>query len=118
MLDTIREEKISKEEVLSWKNNTTSHVLERINRLSEIDFDRMQIEIAFMVDKGHKDGYEIHVITRRAEILIFNYNTHRMITVLFARPKQITRYRWKNPQMFNRILGVAIQNERTGKNNI
>lgn len=47
---------------------------------------------SFAVDKGHKDGSEIHVVTTTGLIVIFNRNTHKMVTVLIARPNQISRY--------------------------
>lgn len=46
----------------------------------------------FYIDRGHKDGTEIHVITSTALILIYNQRTHRFITALIARPAQIERY--------------------------
>ena len=118
MLDVIREEKISKTDLLNWINNSTLHAHERENRFAEINYDNMKIATTFLVDKNHKDGYELHIITWNAEIIIVNYDTKRLITVLFARPKQITRYPFRNPQLANRIIGIAITNERTGKNNI
>jgi hypothetical protein len=46
------------------------------------------------VDTGHPNGNEIHTITERAEIIIQNERTKKVVTVLFARPAQVTRY-WK-----------------------
>ena len=45
-----------------------------------------------MVDKGHVNGDEIHVIYNNGVINIYNANTRRHITTLIAREKQITRY--------------------------
>lgn len=47
---------------------------------------------SFAVDKGHKDGSEIHIITTSGLIIVFNRITHKMVTVLIARPAQISRY--------------------------
>lgn len=46
----------------------------------------------FIVDKGHKNGKEIHVITENAVIHIYNYNSKKYVTGLIARPAQLTRY--------------------------
>lgn len=47
---------------------------------------------AFIVDRGHKNGPEIHEITDTAIINIYNKRTHKLITKLVARPNQIKRY--------------------------
>ena len=46
----------------------------------------------FVVDKGHKNGKEIHVITENGIINIYNQNSKKYITGLIARPSQLTRY--------------------------
>lgn len=46
----------------------------------------------FVVDKGHKDGTEIHSITDTGLIIIHNQNTGKLVTKLIARPEQIKRY--------------------------
>ena len=58
---------------------------------------------SFIVDTGHPNGNEIHTITNKAEIVIQNERTKRVVTVLFARPAQVTRY-WER-------LGVNIPND-------
>ena len=42
-----------------------------------------------VVDRGHKDGPEIFVLTDNAIIKVYNANTLRHITDLIARPEQI-----------------------------
>lgn len=49
----------------------------------------------FVINKGHKDGLEVHSITDNGLILIHNYHTGKLITKLIARPEQIERY-YKN----------------------
>lgn len=46
----------------------------------------------FVVDKGHPNGAEIHSITDNGIIIIQNYNTKKLVTMLIARPQQIKRY--------------------------
>ena len=46
----------------------------------------------FIIDKGHKDGKEIHSITDTGLIIIHNQTSGKLITKLIARPQQIQRY--------------------------
>ena len=47
---------------------------------------------SFFVNRGHKDGPEIHSITDTGIILIHNQKSGKMVTKLIARPQQIQRY--------------------------
>lgn len=49
----------------------------------------------FEVDKGHKDGVELHSITDTGLIIIHNKETGKLVTKLIARPAQVMRY-YKN----------------------
>lgn len=51
-----------------------------------------QTVASFTVDKGHKNGPEIHEISDTGIITIYNKRTHKLITKLIARPGQIKRY--------------------------
>ena len=44
------------------------------------------------VDRGHRNGAELHTITTTGIIEIRNERTHKLITKLIARPQQIKRY--------------------------
>lgn len=46
----------------------------------------------FVVDKGHKDGLEVHSLTDKGVIIIHNLSSGKLITKLIARPQQIIRY--------------------------
>lgn len=46
----------------------------------------------FIVDRKHKDGKEIHKVTDTGLIIVYNYNTGKLVTKLIARPNQIKRY--------------------------
>ena len=46
----------------------------------------------FIVDRGHVNGAEVHVITSNAIIKIYNQTTKKLVTKLIARPQQIKRY--------------------------
>ena len=75
------------------KKLDTKHVLERhkrveaYNRYLSTDFIN-----CFLVDKHHKNGYEIHCINKHGLIYIYNDKTHKLITILHSRPKQLKRY--------------------------
>lgn len=47
---------------------------------------------SFVVNKGHKDGAEIHSITDTGLIIIHNQSTGKLVTKLIARSSQIKRY--------------------------
>lgn len=46
----------------------------------------------FVVDRGHKNGAEVHEIRSTGIIVIYNERTGKMITKLIARVGQIKRY--------------------------
>ena len=52
------------------------------------------IKIA-VVNKGHENGNEIHIVYNNGVVKIYNANTRRFITVLIARVPQIERYNVK-----------------------
>ena len=47
---------------------------------------------SFIIDRGHKDGDEIHSITDTGLIVIHNKDSGKLVTKLIARPEQIKRY--------------------------
>ena len=77
------------------KQELTSHLKEERGERSDLVSSRLSDPLySFVVDTGHPNGDEIHTITERAEIIIQNKRTMNVVTILFARPPQITRY-WK-----------------------
>ena len=74
----------------------TSHALNRSKRLQVaerliIEESAKVLKIA-VVNKGHKNGNEIHIIYNNGIIKVYNERTHKFITVLIARVPQIERY--------------------------
>ena len=67
----------------------------------------------FIVDRGHRNGAEVHEITDTAIINIYNQKSGKMVTKLIARPGQLRRYNWEVPQS---ILAQAIDHSRKGYN--
>ena len=77
----------------------TSHAVKRSKRLQVaerliIEESAKVLKIA-VVNKGHKNGNEIHVIFNNGIIKVYNARTRRFVTVLIARVPQIERYKVK-----------------------
>ena len=77
----------------------TSHAVNRSKRLQIaerliIEESAKVLKIA-VVNKGHKNGNEIHLVYNNGIVKIYNANTRKFITVLIARVPQIERYKVK-----------------------
>ena len=77
----------------------TSHALSRSKRLRVaerliIEESAKVLKIA-VVNKGHENGEEIHVVYNNGVVKIYNERTHKFITVLIARVPQVERYNIK-----------------------
>lgn len=77
----------------------TSHALNRSKRLQIaerliIEESAKIIRIA-VVDKGHKNGNEIHIVYNNGVVKVYNEHTRKFITVLIARVPQVERYKIK-----------------------
>ena len=77
----------------------TSHAVNRSRRLQIaerliIEESAKVVKIA-VVNKGHKNGNEIHIIYNNGVIKVYNERTCKFITVLIARVPQVERYRVK-----------------------
>ena len=73
---------------------TTRHYIEdrqdRENRIKIIG--QGNVIKSVVVDRGHRNGPEIHEITDTGIINIYNQRTKKLVTKLIARPGQIKRY--------------------------
>lgn len=77
----------------------TSHGVNRSKRLQVaerliINESAKVIKIA-VVNKGHENGNEIHIVYNNGIVKIYNERTRKFITVLIARVPQIERYKIK-----------------------
>ena len=76
---------------------TTTHGVNRSKRLQVAE--RLIIEEAAkvikiaVVNKGHANGNEIHLVYNNGVVKVYNEHTRKFITVLIARVPQIERYK-------------------------
>ena len=92
----------------------TSHVVKRSRRLQIaerliIEESAKVLKIA-VVNKGHKNGEEIHVIFNNGVVKIYNEHTKKFITVLIARVPQIERYKIKVTKTMRNKIESHIKN--------
>lgn len=95
---------------------------ERENFIKEhLNDDGLMVD-GFIVDKGHKNGLEVHSVTEKGIIVIHNLKSGKLITKLLARPQQIKRYYESTgrepPSDYENILKLARLHESLGYNNV
>ena len=92
----------------------TSHALNRSKRLQIakrliIEESAKVVKIA-VVNKGHENGNEIHVIYNNGIIKIYNARTRKFITVLIARVPQVERYKIKVTETMKKKIKSHVKN--------
>ena len=92
----------------------TSHVANRSKRLQVaerliIEESAKVLKIA-VVNKGHTNGNEIHVIYNNGVVKVYNERTCKFITVLIARVPQIERYNIKVTKSMQKKINLHIKN--------
>lgn len=90
----------------------TSHIANRSKRLQIaerliIEECAKVVKIA-VVNKGHRNGHEIHIVYNNGIVKIYNANTRRFITVLIARVPQIERYKIKVTKTMRKKINLHI----------
>ena len=70
------------------------------------------------VDRRHRNGAEIHVISSTGIITIYNEKTRKMVTRLIARPGQIRRYYNENETIPTDLLTLAKEHTRNKYNTV
>lgn len=97
----------------------TSHAVNRSKRLQVaerliIEECAKVVKIA-IVNKGHKNGNEIHIVYNNGIVKIYNANTRKFVTVLIARVPQIERYKVKITKTMRKKI---VSHIKQGYNNI
>lgn len=94
--------------------NNTQHITQRCERLQIanrlIQCENAKVIKIAIVDKGHDNGEEIHVIYNNGVVKIYNAHTHKFITVLIAREPQIERYNIKITATMRNKIKMHIKN--------
>ena len=91
----------------------TSHAVNRSKRLQVaerliIEESAKVVKIA-IVNKGHENGNEIHIIYNNGIIKVYNERTCKFITVLIARAPQIERYKIKVTKVMRKKINMHIK---------
>ena len=97
----------------------TSHAVNRSKRLQIaegliIEESAKVVKIA-VVNKGHKNGNEIHLVYNNGVVKVYNERTRKFITVLIARVPQIERYKIKVTKTMRKKIELHV---KQGYNNI
>lgn len=93
----------------------------RFELVSKLD-PNPTIDKAFIVDRGHRNGKEIHCVSEKGIIYILNlrkylkdYNS--LVTVMIARPRQVTRlYEACDLSASESIINTCRYNQQMGYN--
>jgi hypothetical protein len=59
----------------------------------------------YLLDRGHKNGLEYHVVFNNRICLVFNKNTEKYITTLYLRNGQLKRYEIETRNMNDFKIG-------------
>lgn len=111
-------------QVIGYMNNfttcgNTSHVAKRSKRLQVaqrlINEESAKVVRIAIVNKGHENGNEVHVIYNNGIVKIYNANSRKFITVLIAREPQIKRYEVKITKTMRKKINTHVAQ---GYNNI
>ena len=100
--------------------DTTLHTNKRLKRINfiidNIGIGKVIKEVT--VDRGHRDGIEIHAITDTGIIIIKNRRKNSIITMLIARPEQIRRYYREDEVVPEEVIEIALEHEKKGYNKL
>ena len=104
------------EEVVKVNSNTAS---QRRDDFINQNVGLGNVIDSFVVDKGHKNGAEIHSVTDTGIIIIHNLRTKKLITKLIARPEQIRKlYRSAGREPPKKVIRLAYRHNNKRYNEI
>lgn len=118
-MTTLKETFVSGAQFKEWfTNNQSEHLKERKPRIRLFYRQKThRIVSSFIVDKGHKNGNEIHCLTDSGAVVIFNEHTKKFITLLYPRVPQVKRYyRDLGMKAPKELIEKAIENTEKGYN--
>ena len=87
---------------------------ERENVIKSIGYGNIIKSV--VIDRGHRNGPEIHELSDTGIINIYNQFTHKLITKLIASPNQVRRYYTGNERPPRAVINLAIMHVRAGYN--
>ena len=97
----------------------TLHALNRSKRLQVaerlITEESAKVVKIAVVNKGHENGNEVHIVYNNGVVKVYNEHTRKFITVLIARAPQIERYKIKVTRTMRNKIKSHIEQ---GYNNI
>lgn len=105
-------------QVIGYMDNFTTcgntlHVVKRSKRLQIaqrlINEECAKVIKIVVVNKGHENGNEVHVVYNNGVIKVYNANTHKFITVLIARIPQVERYKIKVTKTMRKKINTHIE---------
>jgi hypothetical protein len=103
---------------------STLHADDRMQRRAVYSAVKGAVLGAFIIDKNHEKGLEIHVIFEGAIVEIYNLQSKRFITTLALRKPQVLRYLddVKNDVITDEIKRLELikaseKNQNSGLNN-
>lgn len=68
-----------------------------------------------IIDKGHRNGPERHVLTNTGIIIVYNAKTNKLVTKLIARVGQVKRY-YKDGDAPKELIALAKKHTDLGYN--
>ena len=90
----------------------TSHAVNRSKRLQIAERliieESAKVAKVAVVDKGHANGNEIHIVYNNGVVKVYNERTRKFITVLIARVPQIERYNIKVTKAMRKKINLHI----------
>lgn len=107
-----------------FKGNTADKGYERTNHSKHVREDRQErikqiykvdkngiIDRAFIVDKNHRNGLELHAVSKNGVIYVYNLESKILVTEFIANPYRISRlYQYCNLIAPSALLDRARKN--------
>lgn len=110
-IENIENKTYTKDEIIEYiKKSYTIHLKndrkERLNTYLSYMKDEIRFVNGFcyLVDKGHKNGYEIHLLSEQGFLFVFNYKTKKLVTILAVSINQTKRINENIPEFLEKNI--------------